>query len=561
MKLSIKSILMSLFAVMALMTAAQGLFIVHETRTMRDHLDQIATNWLPSVDIVNRINTITSDYRLRQYRLATLGDDAGSFAEAVELLGRQVTLLADARKTYEPMISSPTERSTYETFSTLWERYVAATAPIQAAAARGESAGALRLVADPDARKLYDASGDVLDRLVEINRQGAASEAAGGVASATRSGSVSLASLALAIGLALSAATLCFFWIARPITGITASMRVLAEGDTGREIPGAHRRDEIGAMAAAVQVFKDNLIRTRQLEVETAQARTDAETQRKAVLRDMADRFEQAVGGIVGTVSGSAGQLQLTATGMTSAAGETAAQSATVAAAAEQAGSNVATVAAAAEELGASVAEIGRQVDGSSQLAASAVTEADATNELVRNLAESATRIGEVVALISTIADQTNLLALNATIEAARAGEAGRGFAVVATEVKELAGQTGRATGEIERQIGAIQAATGQAVGAIGGISARIREMNAVAAAIAAAVEEQGAATREIVRNVGQAAVGTGEVSANIAGVASAADETGAAAAQVLASASDLTGQATALDREVRSFLATIRAA
>ncbi|MDR7038565.1 methyl-accepting chemotaxis protein [Methylobacterium sp. BE186] len=561
MRLSIKSVLMSLFGAMALMAAAQGLFIVQETVKMRGHLDEIATNWLPSVDIVHRMNTITSSYRLRQYRLATLEADARSLSEAADLLGRQLTLLADARKAYEPMIASPEERATYETFSTFWAHYVAVTAPIRAAAERGDSARALGLLVDPEARKSYDTSGDLLDKLVEINRRGAVQELAGGVASATRSGRVSLASLILASGLALGAAALCFFWIARPITSITDAMRVLAEGDTGGAIPGARRRDEIGAMAAAVQVFKDNLIRTRQLEEETAHARADAETQRKAVMRDLADRFEQAVGGIVGTVSGSAGQLQRTATGMTGAASETAAQSATVAAAAEQAGSNVATVAAAAEELGASVAEIGRQVDGSSQLAASAVTEADATNTLVQNLAETAARIGEVVALISTIADQTNLLALNATIEAARAGKAGRGFAVVATEVKELAGQTARATSEIERQIGAIQAATAQAVGAIGGISARIREMNAVATAIAAAVEEQGAATREIVRNVGQAAIGTGEVSANIAGVASAADETGAAAAQVLASASDLTGQAATLDREVRSFLATIRAA
>ncbi len=346
-----------------------------------------------------------------------------------------------------------------------------------------------------------------------------------------------------------------------PLGAITQMMRRLADGDTAEAVPGLGRGDEIGGMADSVQVFKDNLIRTRQLEAETALARASAEAQRKAGMRDMADRFEQAVGGIVGMVSSSATELQATAQQMTATAQQTASQSGTVAAAAEEAATNVNTVAAAAEELGASVQEIGRQVTGSAQLAQAAVGEADQTATLVQALSQSSARIGEMVGMISGIASQTNLLALNATIEAARAGEAGRGFAVVAAEVKSLAEQTAKATEEISQQIGQIQGVTGRAVTAIGGITGRIREIDDVAASIAAAVEQQGAATQEIVRNVAQASAGTHAVTGNIAGVAQASEETGAAASQVLAAASELSRQSEHLGAEVQRFLATVRAA
>ncbi|PWC47526.1 hypothetical protein TSA6c_13120 [Azospirillum sp. TSA6c] len=348
--------------------------------------------------------------------------------------------------------------------------------------------------------------------------------------------------------------------ITRPVTAMTGTMRELASGNLDVVVPAAGQKDEIGAMAAAVTVFRENAVTARRLEAEQK-----AEQQRKEARSATVDRlvaeFEGTVAGILRTVSSASTELDSTAHQMNETAEQTNRQSTASAGAAEQTSANVQTVATAAEEMVASLQEIARQVTRSSSIAVDAVAQAEHTDATVQGLADAARKISDVVALISTIAGQTNLLALNATIEAARAGEHGKGFAVVAAEVKSLAGQTARATDEITGQISAIQAATGGVVEAIRVNSGMIRQMNEITAAIASAVEEQNAATGEITRSVTEAAAGTEEVARNIQQVMEATGHTGAAAAQVLGAASELAYQSETLRTNLESFLTSIRAA
>ncbi len=347
--------------------------------------------------------------------------------------------------------------------------------------------------------------------------------------------------------------------ITAPIARLTAVMDKLAEGDLDVPIE-TGRRDELGEMAAAVQVFKDNAVEKTRLETEQEASKLRTEEEKRHSMLDMADRFERQVKRVVEGVSSSATEMQATAQQMSATAEETTRQSASVAAASDEAAANVQTVAATAEELSASIAEIGRQVNQSAKIAANAVDEVETTNVTVQGLAEAAAKIGEVVELINNIAGQTNLLALNATIEAARAGEAGKGFAVVAGEVKNLANQTAKATEDISAQITAIQTETSDAVGAIERIRGVISEVNEIATTIATAVEQQGASTQEIARNVQQAARGTQDVNQNIESVSRAASETGSAAGQVLGASQEMARQAEGLRGEVEKFLSEVRA-
>ncbi len=347
--------------------------------------------------------------------------------------------------------------------------------------------------------------------------------------------------------------------VVTPMKKMVVAMTEVAEGKTDVEVPPV-TKDEIGELAQALEVFKDNAIERDHLETAQAKER-EAKEKRAQVIEQQSKDFDQRVTGVLDAVASSSTEMESTCQTMVATAEETNAQSNAVATASEQATSNVQTVASATEELSASIAEISKRVDQSTRIAQNAVEETEKTNATVEGLVEAAQKIGEVVDLINDIASQTNLLALNATIEAARAGDAGKGFAVVASEVKSLATQTAKATEEIGNQIGTMQNVTEEAVGAIKSIGAIIGEISEISTSIASSVEQQGAATQEIARNVQETAKGTQEVSENITGVTQAASETGSAATQMLNASGELSKQAESLGEEVKKFLADIKAA
>lgn len=402
---------------------------------------------------------------------------------------------------------------------------------------------------------------DILMGVSNVAMAGAERQAELKQANANRS--LSLHILLLALGFLVGLAG---FYVVRrrvtlPLDTITQTMRRLATGEFSVQIPGMARNDEIGEMARAVQVFKENALERQRVVKEHSNATERAASQRSNEMRQLANHFESTVGNIVKIVSNAAIKLEATAGTLSSTAETTGRLADRVAKSSKQIFSHVSFVSVATEEMTSSVEEIGRQVNESNLISLQAVAQAKKTDASIGELARSAQRIGDVVKLISAIANQTNLLALNATIEAARAGETGRGFAVVASEVKSLATQTAKATEEIGAQIADMQIATDGTVAAIKTISTTIGEVSVVSGAIAAAVAQQTEATQSIARNVASAAQETSEAANNISDVSRGASETGFALGEMLSSARELSAESNRLKNEADRFLARVRAA
>jgi methyl-accepting chemotaxis protein len=556
--LSIRSKVMTAFASVLIVTAILGVFAINRLSIVNDGAVLVTDNYLVAANGLSEISSNAMRYRQLQAAviLAPTPDDKAKEAKTMATVFESVN---HGWGVYNPTVDAGEERGMADKFHAEWNDYVALNDQFASLVRDNKIADAVAFYRGQMRTTFNQFRADLIaDEDYQLKQ--------GNKAKTDVAQSYSGARILIMIALGI-AATLCVVagWlivsgVSTPIRAMTGAMTRLAQHDLAAEINGVGRRDEVGQMASAVEVFKTSMIEADRLKLEQEEAQRLA-AKRSALVDQLTRDFDTKVQGVVQGVASQATQMESSAQSMSAAAEEATKQAGAVAAASEEGAANVQTVASAAEELSSSIAEIGRQVSHSSQIAATAVTEAAKANGMVQGLLSASQKIGEIVALINDIADQTNLLALNATIEAARAGEAGKGFAVVAAEVKNLATQTSKATEEIGAQITGVQGATQNAVNAIASIGKTIGEIDQIATTIAAAVEQQGAATQEIARNVEEAAKGTQEVSSNIGGVTQAANSTGAVANQVLAGARALSAQSSELRSLVHSFLTQVKAA
>jgi len=415
-------------------------------------------------------------------------------------------------------------------------------------------------IAELDRSVLDERGTALMARLGERERdQTRIAEQATAETSEAITGAIWTTTLALGLGalFAFVGATAAVFSVTRPLRVGTEAMREIAADRLEVDIPGVERKDELGKLARALEVFKQNALARRRLETETESMRVAAK-RRQEEIDQLAGLFGKSIGGVFSRVSEACDAIWQTADGMVGDAAATASDARAIGLSAEQTMSSVQTVSAAVEELAASVREIAAQATHAAETARAGADDARGASGAAQELSEAAARVSGILRMIADIAEKTNLLALNATIEAARAGEAGKGFAVVASEVKSLATQTARATDEISTQIETMRRVVGTTVAVVERLGARISEISEGAAAVAAAVEEQGAATREIARTTDQVVSAMGQVTRAVAALQEAAANTDGGARAVVGSASALTRETDVVAREVTEFLSAL---
>jgi len=553
---SIKSksaVILGLLSGLVLLLGLLSFFLLSSTNGQTERL---AANWMPSLRAAGEIRTTVVRMRAAEARIA-MTDSPESYEVGLKGYGGFDKSVQEMIERYKrELVANDEDRQAILAVETELVTYRAAVAATLALAQKLDRVTAEKSYLGN--QKIYQPVMAAAEKVVDLNQKGADAS----VEMARHNYREAVIVIIACAGVSLVLALLSYLVMARtvvaPLGSITATMRVLAEQRLDTVIAEAGRGDEIGQMAAALQVFKDNMAEAERLRASQA-AEQAGRLERARRVDQLVAEFDSSISEVIGTVTQSSGSLETTARAMSATAESTSSRVILVSAAAEAASSNVQTVAAAAEQLSSSIDEIGRRVAESASFADEATRQAGATDAQIAGLSEAAARIGDVVQLINDIASQTNLLALNATIEAARAGDAGKGFAVVAGEVKILANQTARATEEISSKVIEMQAATAHSVEAVKAIGRTIARIAEISTGIAAAVDEQNAATGEIASNVHQAAQGTAEVSSGIVEVARGAAEVGGASSEVLGAAGRLSRNAESLRSQVDRFLSTIK--
>jgi len=532
---------------------------IQTIRTSMDHLfNENTTKVVKALDFQKSLSSLNGGlFRMISWAASNMTDEQSQEAQRNSLRSSLNGLRIDLKLLVKKHEFKGEEKKAVDEIATLFDQYVTAATDVIDTA---ESDASMAVIYMFEADDLYSQVTQNMASQIEAWREDADSQFENVNVSIERTIQVDAIIVVVVLVVVFVVAIFIATSISRPVRSMTRAMQTLADGDLSAEIPDDQRRDEVGEMAGALSIFKDNLVEMENMRGEREVERQKQEDANRQKMMELADHLENSVSSVIASLSDKTDDILHVASASGQDASETdTSQSLEVAEASERTTTNADTVAAATTQLSAAISEIGQQVNQSTNIANEAVTKANSANEKVNGLAQAAQRIGEVVNLITNIAEQTNLLALNATIEAARAGEAGKGFAVVASEVKNLANQTSSATDEIASQISQIQEATGEAVDAIGDISDTIHQIDQIASAIAASVEEQDATTRDIAQNVQSVSSDAQAVAERIVAMTRSAAQSHNTAIQVTWAASDLKEPTDTLNQEVNAFLQSIR--